>query len=160
MCCSGYVRRKATRIINVKPVEIVGTCPAGLKLTDQFQIAGMRLSNPGNSTICFLAISQIPIGQGIWQVQSEERFFSHVTCPGCISGLGRENRVVFLLGHADKWELCQAISEYISLRKRYGESEPAAKLRDLAIEQQSRGEYSAATDTVKAAIEELLGGKK
>lgn len=148
------------RIISVRPIKIVGTCPAGLKLTDQFQIAGMRLSNPGNSTLCFLAISQIPIGQGIWQVQSGERFFSHVTCPGCICDLGGENRVVFLLGHADKWELCQTISEYVNLRKKYGEPESAAKLRDLAIEQQNCGDYSAATDTMRAAIEELPGGKR
>ena len=148
------------KTISVRPVEIIGTCPAGLKLTDQFQIAGMKLSNPGNSNICFLAISQIPIGQGIWQVQSEERFFSHVACPGCVSGLGRENRVVLLLGHADKWELCQAISEYVNLRKKHGEPESAAKLRDLAIEQQNRGEYSAATDTMKAAVAELLEGRR
>lgn len=148
------------RVINVRPVEIVGTCPADLQLTDQFQIAGMRLVNPGNSTICFLGISQIPIGQGIWQLQSEERFFSHVTCAGCISGLGQENRVVFLLGHADKWELCQMISEYINLRKKYGESESAARLRDLVIQQQNRGEFSAAADTMKAAIEELRRGGK
>jgi hypothetical protein len=147
------------KTISVRPIEIIGTCPARLKLTDQFQIKGMRLSNPGNSSICFLAISQIPIGQGIWQVQSGERFFSHVACPGCTSGLGRENRVVLLLGHADKRELCQAISEYVNLRKKHGEPEAAAELRDLAMEQQNRGEYLAATATMKAAIEELLGGR-
>lgn len=148
------------RIINVKPVEILGTCPVGLRLTDEFQFAGMRLDNPKHSTICFVAISQIPIGQGIWQVQSGERFFSHVTCPGCISIPGRENRVVFLLGHADKWQLCQAISEYISLRSKHGEPESAVKLRNAAIEQQNRGEYLAATDTMKMAVEELMRGRK
>ena len=147
------------RIINVKPVETVGTCPAGLKLTHEFQIEGMRLVNPGNSTICFLAVSQIPIGQGIWQVQSGEGFFSHVTCPGCISDLGRENRVVLLLGHVDKWQLCQTISAYIILRKKHGEPESAVRLRDAAIEQQNRGDYSAAADTMKAAVKELLGGR-
>lgn len=148
------------RIINVKPAEILGTCPAGLKLTDEFQLTGMRLENSNNSTICFLAVSQIPIGQGIWQVQSEERFFSHVTCPGCTSSPERENRVVFLLGHADKWQLCQAISEYLSLRKKHGEPESAVKLRNVAIEQQNHGQYSAAADTMKTAVEELMGGTK
>jgi hypothetical protein len=146
------------RIINVKPVEIVGACPAGLKLTDEFQIAGMRLENPGNSTLCLLAVSQIPIGQGIWQLQTGEGFFSHVTCPGCIRGPERENRVVLLLGHADKWQLCQAISRYLSLRQKYGEPESAVKLRNVAIGQQNRGDYSAATETMKAAVEELAKG--
>jgi hypothetical protein len=148
------------RIISVKPVEIVGTCPAGLKLTDQFQITGMSLNNPGNSTICFLAISHIPIGQGIWQIQNGERFFSHVTCPGCTGDVGCENRVVFLLGHTDKWELCQTISEYMNLRKKHGEPESASKLRNLAIEQQNHGEYSGAAETMRDAIEELLADKR
>lgn len=144
------------RTINVKPAEIVGTCPVGLKLTDEFQIEGMRLSNPLNSAICFLAVSQIPIGQGIWQTQSAKGFFSHVTCPGCISDLERENRVVFLLGHVDKWQLCQTISEYVILRRKYGEPKAAVKLRDAATKQRNRGDYSAAADTMKSAVKELL----
>jgi len=145
--------------INIKPVEIIGSCPAGLTPTDEFQFVGMRLENVKNSNICFLALSQIPIGQGIWQVQSEERVFSHVTCPGCIADLEQENRVVFLLGHADKWELCQSISEYLRLSKKYEESELALKLKSTAIEQQDRGEYSAAAETMKAAVEALMEGR-
>ena len=148
------------KTINIKPVEIIGSCPAGLTPTDEFQFVGMRLQNVKNSNICFLALSQIPIGQGIWQVQSKERFFSHVTCPGCIADLEQENRVVFLLGHADKWELCQSISEYLRLSKKYEESELAVKLKSAAIEQQDRGEYSAAAETMKAAVEALMGGRK
>ena len=155
-----FVHRLTMRTINIRPVDIIGSCPAGLTLADEFQIVGMRLRNDRNSNICFLALSQIPIGQGIWQVQSEERFFSHVTCPGCIPDLEHENRVVFLLGHADKWELCQSISEYLRLSKRYEETELAVKLKSVAMEQQDRGEYSAAVETMKAAIEALMGGRK
>lgn len=146
-------------VINIKPVEIIGSCPAGLTLADDFQLTGMRLENPKNSSICFLALSQVPIGQGIWQLQSEERFFSHVTCPGCTADLEQENRVVFLLGHADKWELCQSISEYLRLSRKYEESELAVKLKSVAIEQQDRGEYSAAAETMKAAVEALMAGR-
>jgi hypothetical protein len=146
------------KTINIKPVQIIGSCPAGLTLADRFQIVGMRLENPGGSKICFLALSQIPIGQGIWQIQSEERFFSHVSCPGCIPNLERENRVVFLLGHADKWELCQIISEYLRLCKQHEEPELALKLKVVAIQQQDQGEYSAATQTMKAALEEFMRG--
>ena len=143
------------KTINIKPVQVIGSCPAGLTLADEFQFAGMRLENPKNSSICFLAVSQIPIGQGIWQVQSEERFFSHVTCPGCIADLEQENRVVFLLGHADKWELCQSISEYLRLSKKYEESDLAVKLKNVAMQQQGGGEYSAAAETMQAAVKAL-----
>ena len=148
------------KTINIKPVQVIGSCPAGLTLADEFQFVGMRLQNPKNSSICFLAVSQIPLGQGIWQVQSEERFFSHVTCPGCIANLEQENRVVFLLGHADKWELCQLISEYLRLSKKYEESELAVKLKNVAIQQQGRGEYSAAAETMRTAVEALTSTGK
>lgn len=148
------------RTINIKPVDIIGTCPAGLTLADEFQITGMRLQSSRNSNICFLALSQMPIGQGIWQVQSEERFFSHVTCPGCILDPQSENRVVFLLGHQDKWELCQLISQYLRLCKTYEESESVMELKNLAMEQQNRKDYPAAGETMRAAVDELMRGRK
>lgn len=143
------------RTINAKPVQIIGSCPANLTSSDEFQIDGTKLENPGGSTICFLAISQIPIGQGIWQLQSEERFFSHVSCPGCITRLDQENRVVFLLGHSDKWRLCQVISEYLGLCKQYEEPEAARQVKEEAIQHQSRGEYSAAMQKMELALQEL-----
>jgi hypothetical protein len=39
--------------IVVKPVQVIGTCPAGLTLEDGFQIEGMRLWNDRGSTIRF-----------------------------------------------------------------------------------------------------------
>jgi hypothetical protein len=141
--------------IKVKPVQIIGVCPAGLRPEDEFQIAGMRLENPNGSRICFLALSQIPIGQGIWQLQSEERFFSHVSCPSCTSRLDQENRVTFLLGHADKWELCQLISEYLVLSKNQGESVPAQLAKEEAIAFQNKGDYLRAARQMKVALREL-----
>jgi hypothetical protein len=143
------------KTINIKPVQIIGSCPAGLTLADEFQIVGMRLENLGGSKICFLALSQIPIGQGIWQIQSEERFFSHVSCPGCIPNLERENRVVFLLGHADKWELCRLISEYLALSKQYKETDTSRQAKEEAIQYQNRGEYLEATQQMERALQEL-----
>lgn len=141
--------------IVVEPVEIIGQCPAGLTAEDEFQIVGMSLENPDNSRLCFLAISQLSIGQGVWQLQNEERFFSHVSCPGCTFDLDRENRVVFLLGHADKWKLCRRISTYLKLSKVRGEPENALKLKEIAIQQQDRGDYEAAAQTMQAALEAL-----
>jgi hypothetical protein len=141
--------------IVVRPVQIIGTCPAGLMLEDGFQIDGMKLLNERGSTICFLAVGQLPIGQGVWQLQGGERFFSHLSCPGCTSDLAQENRVVFLLSHADKWELSQIISEYLRLCKQHGEPESARSLKEQAIRHQDRGEYAEATQKIKAALREL-----
>ena len=141
------------RKINIRPVEIIGNCPASLALGDQFQIEGMKLGNPRQSNLCFLALSHFPIM--IWQLQSESRFFSHASCPGCISRLDQENRVVFLLGHADKWALCQIISEYLRLCRQCEEPEIARRLKEEAIQHQNRGEYAEAARKMEAALKEL-----
>jgi hypothetical protein len=143
------------KTIKIKPVQVIGNCPVGLTLADEFLIEGLRLENPNESRICFLSISQLPIGQGIWQLQSEERFFSHVSCPGCTLHPDQENRVVFLLGHADKWKLCQLISEYLALSKQYGESDIARQAKEAAILYQNRGQYLQATHQMEMALQEL-----
>jgi hypothetical protein len=143
------------KTVIIRPVQIIGNCPIGLTLEDEFQIEGTRLLNPKGSKLCFLALGQIPIGQGIWQLQSEERFFSHVSCPGCILHGAQENRVVFLLGHADKWMLCQLISEYLALSKRYGEPETARQAKEEAIFYQNLGDYSEARQKMEIALREL-----
>ncbi len=139
--------------IRVKPVEFIGCCPAHLAPHDEFQIVGLNLDNPSHSRVCFLAVSQLPVM--VWQLQNDSRFFAHASCPGCTSQLAQENRVVFLLGHADKWELCQAISEYRRLCRQRPEPASAACLKAEAIEQQNRGDYSAATERMRAALVEL-----
>ena len=142
------------KTINVKPVELIGNCRANLTLGDEFQIRGMNLENPNQSNICFLALGHFP--PIVSQLQSGNHFFAHVTCPDCLSRLDRENRVVYLLGHADKWELCQALSTYDRLCRQYAEEpEVARELRAVAIQYQDQGEYSKATQKMKAALEEL-----
>lgn len=143
------------KTVIIRPVEIYGHCPAGLTLDDEFRIEGMRLEDPRGSRICFLALSQFAIGMGIWQLQAGERFFSHVSCPGCTSQLAQENRVVFLLGHADLWRLSQLISAYLRLARGRAETETALRLKEEAIAHQSRGEYAEATRKMEAALEEM-----
>ena len=141
------------RPINIRPVEIIGGCPAGLTLDDQFQIKGMRLENPRQGALCLLAFGNFP--WMVWQLQSGSRFFSHSSCPGCTAQLEHENRVVFLLGHADKWELCEIISEYRQLCRRWEETQAARQLRVEAMGCQDRGDYSGAAQKMRAALEEL-----
>lgn len=141
------------KTINVKPVEIIGDCDAHLTLDDEFQIEGMKLKNPGQSALCLRALSHLP--SRVLLLQSEEHFFAHLICPDCLSRLDQTICVVFLLGHADKWELCQAISEHNRLRRQGKEPVQARKLRLEAIEHQKLGEYPEATRKMKAALKEL-----
>jgi hypothetical protein len=142
------------KTIKVKPVEIIGNCRANLTLADEYQIKGMNLVNPRQSNLCFMALSNLP--PIIALLQSEDYFFAHCFCPDCLARLDCENRVIFLLGHADKWELCQAISEYRRLCRQYGEeSELARELEELALEYQKRGEYVQAVKIMAEAVAEL-----
>ncbi len=95
--------------IKIKPVEIIGSCRANLTLNDEFQIKGMQLKNPRQSNLCFMALGQLP--PIISQLQRGKQILAHTTCPDCLARLDQENCVVFLLGDADQWDLCQAISE-------------------------------------------------
>jgi hypothetical protein len=163
MSCSNYQGSKIMQTIKVKPVRVLGTCPAGLTPVDEFQVEDMRLENPHGSRLCFMAVGQMPVGQGIWQLQAEERFFSHFTCPGCTSQLEQENRVVFLLGHADKWKLCCLISDYLALAKRVAEPVSACRAREAAMRCQEHGDFLQAEQQMETALRELerlerLGG--
>jgi len=142
--------------INVRPVQIIGSCPAGLTYQDEFQLVGLRLENRADSRLCFLAISQIPIGQGIWQLQSNKRFFSHVSCPSCTVRFDQERRVIFLLGHADKWALCQHIAEYMAQNQGQAEPDAARQAREEAIHLQKRGAYAEATHHMEIALRALI----
>ena len=141
------------RTINIKPVEIIGNCRANLTLDDEFQVDGVRLINPRQSNICLGALSHlVPIVQ---QLQRETRCFAHAICPDCLSPVEPETRAVFLLGHADKWELCQALSAYDRWCGECQEPDLARRLKEEAIQHQRRDEYSKAVEKMQAALEEL-----
>jgi hypothetical protein len=144
--------------IHIQPVEFTGQCPAGLQPEDEFLIQGMSLKNPQGRKICFLAVSQL--APTIIQLQGESRFFSHAPCPGCTSQheagpLAQENQVTFLLGHAEKWDLCKAISEYRRLSQQVVEPEQAVIYKTEAVRLQSQGEWGEAEKKIKAAFQEL-----
>jgi uncharacterized repeat protein (TIGR04076 family) len=141
------------RTINVKPVEIAGNCRANLTVEDEFQIRGMQLENPRQSRLCLQALSHLP--PIVTQLQRETHCFAHVICSDCLSRQGLENGVVFLLGHADKWELCQAISAYDRLCDEREEPQTTRQLKAEAIQHLDRDEYSQAVQKMKAALEAL-----
>ena len=142
------------KTIKIKPVEVVGVCRAKLTPDDEFQIKGMNLENPAQSKLCFLSLGHFP--PIVSQLQHEHHFFAHLACPDCLSRMEQENGVVFLLGHEDKWDLCQAISEYRRLCKAYAEEPEFAKqLEQEATRYQKQGEYVKATEKMQAAVQEL-----
>jgi hypothetical protein len=141
------------KTICVRPAEILGACPAGLTPQAEFRIDGMNLSHAEDIPVCFLAISGLP--PSIWQLQGEGRFFAHVSCPGCTTSPEAENRVIFLLGHADKWDLCQAISAYRRLTRQIPEPENAKRLRLEAMQAQASRDFVLAADKMRLALEEL-----
>jgi hypothetical protein len=155
MSCLSFLGRNKMNSIKARPVKLIGNCPAELTSEDEFQIEGLQLENPRGSRLCLLALSQIPIGQGIWQLQSGERFFSHVSCSGCTMRPDQVNRVVFLLGHADKWALCQHISAYLALSRYQAEPDTARRAKEEAIRCQDRGEYAEATQKMEIALRAL-----
>lgn len=136
--------------ISIKPVDIIGTCPISLGLNDLIQIEEMKVLNPDQNNICFLAICQFP--PMIWQLQAGKRIFSHSSCPGCSSSLKNENRVIFLLGHVDKWNLCLSISRYLRLIKQQGEPDKAKRLKLEAIEYQNSNDFDLALKRMNEAI--------
>lgn len=141
------------RTIKIKPVEITGICRANLTLDDEFQIKGVGLENPRQSRICIHALGHFP--PIILQLQRGHHFFAHATCPDCLALQNGENCVLFLLGRADKWDLCQVMSEYRRLCEQYPEPETARQLRIKATQHQKRGEFSEATRRMKSALAEL-----
>lgn len=142
------------RTINIKPVEIFGDCLADLTLDDQFQVKAMKLEIPRACTLCFQALSYFP--SIILQLQHDNHFYAHATCGAdCVTQQDSETCVIFLLGHADKWDLCQAISEYRRLCKQCPEPEEARQLRLEATQCQKQGEYEEAAQKMEVALEEL-----
>lgn len=141
------------KTIAIRPVEFIGRCPARLDPHSVFHVVGVNLESPKGSRLCFLAICHFP--PSVWQLQSESRFFAHVSCPGCTSHMQEENRVVFLLGHSDKWSLCEVISEYLRLSRRVVETEDAARLKAEAIGHQHDQDFVAAERKMQLALTAL-----
>ena len=142
------------KTIKIKPVEIIGNCRANITFDDEFQIEGMRVKSTGPCNLCFMALGNLP--PIVSQLQCGNHFFAHASCPDCLSDIDHPNHVVFLLGHADKWELCQAISEYCRLCRNCA-TEPVStrRLTTEALRYQKEGDYENATLKMTAALAEL-----
>ena len=137
-------------IIKIKPIRVTGQCRANLTLNDEVQIRGVNVENPGQNRMCYNAFSHF--APTIATLQRGKQFSAVMTCPDCILQEQNGACVDFLLGHADKWKLCEAMAEYRQLCEHCLEPELARRLRTAATQNQQCGEFAAATNKMEAAV--------
>lgn len=90
------------------PSRIYGTCPAGHRVGDELVIEGMRV-RALKGPLCYVALSAFTCQ--VTQIQ-RGRATNHLSCPGCVSDDGQQNRVVFVLSREDAWSLSRKYSAY------------------------------------------------
>lgn len=89
-------------LLRVSPSRIFGKCPAGHQIGDEFTVDG-TVVNSLKGPICYVALSVFT--SQVSQIQRDGRVTSHLSCPGCSFNSEMENRVVFVLGSEEAWEL-------------------------------------------------------
>ena len=134
------------------PSRIFGTCPAGHQTGDEFMIEG-TIVRPVKGPICYVALSAFTVQ--VTQIQRRERVTSHLSCPGCSFDSNKENRVVFVLGHEDAWELSRKYSEYNWARIDGRETKTSQRYRDLCWKLTQEGNYTDAERAIEQAINHL-----
>lgn len=90
------------------PSRIYGTCPAGHQMGDELVIEGMTV-RAVKGPLCYVALSAFTCQ--VTQIQ-RGRATNHLSCPGCVSDDGQENRVVFVLSSEEAWSLSRKYSAY------------------------------------------------
>lgn len=90
------------------PSRILGTCPAGHQMGDEIVIEGMAV-RALKGPLCYVALSAFTCQ--VTQIK-RGRATNHLSCPGCVSDAGEENRVVFVLSSEEAWSLSKKYSAY------------------------------------------------
>lgn len=138
--------------IRAGPSRIFGKCPAGHQMGDELIIDG-TIVQAVKGPICYVAMSAFT--DQVTQIQRRERVTSHLSCPGCCFNSELENRVVFVLGSEDAWELSKKYSAYNWGRLEGRETETSAHYRDLCWELTQTGNYSEAEKAIENAMKHL-----
>jgi len=134
------------------PSRISGKCPAGHQIGDEFMIE-RTIVRPVKGPICHVALSAFT--DQVTQIQRRERVTSHLSCPGCSFNSDKENRVVFVLGCEDAWELSKKYSEYNWARIDGRETKTSQRYRDLCWKFTQEGNYTEAERAIEQAIKHL-----
>ena len=134
------------------PSRIFGTCPAGHRLGDEFVVEG-TIVRPVKGPLCYVALSAFTAQ--VTQIQRRERVTSHLSCPGCSFNSNKENRVIFVLGREDAWELSQKYSEYNWARIDGRESKTSQRYYDRCWKLTQEANYAEAERAIEQAIRHL-----
>ena len=134
------------------PSRIFGKCPAGHQIGDEFIIDG-TVVQAVKGPICYVAMSAFT--DQVTQIKRGERVTSHLSCPGCCFDSDQNNRVVFVLGSEDAWELSKKYSEYNWGRLDGRGSETSARYCDLCWKLTQAGNYVEAERAIEQAIKHL-----
>jgi len=137
------------------PSRIYGTCPAGHQMGDEIVIEGMTV-RALKGPLCYVALSAFTCQ--VTQIV-RGRATNHLSCPGCVSDAGRENRVVFVLSSEEAWGLSRKYSVYNWARidGRATETSEYHCSRSWTFTQ--AGDYAQAEREIEQAITALSEGR-
>jgi hypothetical protein len=134
------------------PSRIYGICPAGYQMDDEMVIDDKTVC-AAKGPICYVALSAFTCQVG--QIQRGERVTNHLSCPGCGSGLDRDNRVVFVLSNAQTLGLSRKFSAYNWARIDGRATEASARYCELSWKLTQAGKYAEAEQAIEEAIKHL-----
>ena len=103
--------------------------------------------------LCYIALSAFT--QQVTEIRRRERVTSHISCPGCSSNLDQENRVVFVLGNEDAWNLSKKFSAYNWARLDGRATESSARYCNQSWELTQAGRYAEAERAIEEATKHL-----
>jgi uncharacterized repeat protein (TIGR04076 family) len=133
------------------PSRIYGTCPAGHQMGDEIVIEGMRV-RALKGPLCYVALSAFTCQ--VTQIV-RGRATSHLSCPGCRSESGEENRVVFVLSSEEAWSLSRKYSAYNWARIDGRATERSEYHRSRCWTYTQAGDYVQAEREIEQAIAAL-----
>jgi uncharacterized repeat protein (TIGR04076 family) len=143
------------RKVLAAPSRIYRACPAGHRVGDELVIEGMRV-RALKGPLCYAALSAFTCQ--VTQIQ-RGRATNHLSCPGCLSEDGQENRVVFVLSREDAWDLSRKYSAYNWARIDGRANEVSEEHCNRCWEYTQAGDYASAEREIERAIAALSEGE-
>ncbi len=144
----------SARKVLASPTRIWGTCPAGHQVGDEIAIEGMAV-RAVRGPLCYVALSAFTCQ--VTQIK-RGRATNHLSCPGCRSGAGQENRVVFVLSSEEAWSLSRKYSAYNWARIDGRATEKSEHHCSRCWTYTQAGDYAQAEREIEQAIASLSTG--
>jgi uncharacterized repeat protein (TIGR04076 family) len=138
------------------PSRIWGACPVGHQIGDEIVIEGMSV-RAAKGPLCYVALSAFTCQ--VTQIK-RGRATNHLSCPGCVSGVDQENRVVFVLSSEEARNLSRKFSAYNWARIDGRETERSAEHRSRCWTFTQAEDYAQAEREIEQAIACLRDDKQ